>query len=1182
VSEMRRDAEQVSGRTYDQSGQKSKGQGFVHLRVHSEYSIVDSVIRLPALAPTVSKAGMPAVALTDKNNLFGLVKFYKSALQAGIKPIVGADVLLEDTAARDGYAALVLLARNETGYLNLKCLITLSYTEGKRNGIPVIQQEWLKKHSEGLIALSGGREGVIGQLLLDGKKPQAEKLLRRAVKQFAGDFYLELERTGRPGEEDYIKAAVALAAKTECPVVATNDVRFLRQDEFEAHEARTCIQSGYVLDDTSRPRLYSEQQYLRTPEEMSELFADLPEALENTVEIAKRCTVPLELGKSVLPDYEIPTGDSPAAYLERVAKEGLEGRLANRELTAAERKIYDERLQRELGVINEMGFPGYFLIVADFIRWAKENGVPVGPGRGSGAGSVVAWAMGITDLDPLQFDLLFERFLNPERVSMPDFDIDFCMEGRDRVIEYVGARYGRDRVAQIITYNSMAAKAVVRDVSRVMGHPYGFADRIARLIPPTPGMTLQRAFEEEPELGELCDNDDDVQALMDLARQLEGLPKSAGTHAGGVVISPSALTDFAPLFKLDDATGAVTQFDMKDVESVGLVKFDFLGLRTLTIIDKALATINAARVGAGASEVDLETIPMDDPKAYALLQSAQTHAVFQLESRGMRDLIKRLKPDCFEDIVALVALFRPGPLQSGMVDTFIERKHGGDKVQIDFLHPDLEPVLANTYGVILYQEQVMQTAQILAGYSLGQADLLRRAMGKKIAEEMGKQRSIFVDGAVNNGVEEKTAAHIFDLMEKFAEYGFNKSHSAAYALLAYQTAWLKAHFPEAFMAAVLSADMEYTDKLKLHHRECLEMGLGVLRPNVNKSETSFTVAAPGEISYGLGALKGLGRQAADAIVAEREANGPYQDIHDFCRRLDTQKINKRAVESLIKAGGMDAFGANRPSLLADLPFAMGGAEQYARAQAAGQNDMFGAEAPPLPPAEASALPKWSARKFFLAEYEALGLFLSGHPFDQYRADVPYVCTGTIGSVIGGMQKPAPGGDSWRGGTEVTLAGLITDIKKRGNRVTMTLDDGRDRIELTMFSEAYHEYRHLLEDHAGRIVCGKIRYDDYIDGWRVSVNEVKDIDRVIEQKASRLVIHWLERDAGGLDTNALREILEPYRPGRCAVSLLYRNGNAQARLQFDGAWRVRPSGELREKLAEAIGINSFRFGYGKSA
>lgn len=763
---------------------------------------------------------------------------------------------------------------------------------------------------------------------------------------------------------------------------------------------------------------------------------------------------------------------------------------------------------------------------------------------------------------------------------MPDFDIDFCVEGRDRVIEYVAGKYGKDRVSQIITYGTMGAKAVVRDVGRVMGHPYGFADRIARLIPPTPGMTLEKAFEEEPELGQIYASDDEVRALIDLARQLEGLARNAGTHAGGVVIAPSALTDFSPLYRPEDQSGTVTQFDMKDVESVGLVKFDFLGLRTLTVIEKALQTINALRHKEGLEPIEIGSIPMDDAKTFSLLQSSQTHAVFQLESRGMRDLIKRLRPDCFDDIVALVALFRPGPLQSGMVDTFIERKHGGDSVQIDFLHPDLEPVLTNTYGVILYQEQVMQTAQILAGYSLGQADMLRRAMGKKIASEMAKQRDIFVQGAIKNGVEEKTAAHIFGLMEKFAEYGFNKSHSAAYALLAYQTAWLKAHYPEAMMASVLSSDMEFTDKLKLHHRECKAMGLELRAPNVNESVTYFAVVGKGEIGYGLGALKGLGKQAADAIVTEREAGGPYTDLHDFCTRIDSQKVNKRAVESLIKAGGLDHVGGNRPSLLADLPIAMGSAEQHARAQEAGQDDMFGTAAPTPPPARASMLPKWSPRKLYLHEYEALGLFLSGHPFDQYRADIPYICTGSIGSVVGGMQKPAKGADSWRGGKDVTLAGLVTDMRKRGNRVTMFLDDGHERVELTMFSEAYQEYRHLLEEHACRIISGKIRFDEFIDGWRVSVKEVKDIDRVIEQKASKLVIHWLARDGAEINSKELRTILEPFRPGRCDVSLFYRSQDAQAKVQLGGAWRVRPSGELREKLAETIGIHAFKFGYEK--
>ncbi|MGI9290392.1 MAG: DNA polymerase III subunit alpha, partial [Gammaproteobacteria bacterium] len=965
----------------------------------------------------------------------------------------------------------------------------------------------------------------------------------------------------------------------EVPVVATNDVRFVVEEDFEAHEARTCVQGGYQLDDRNRPKLYSEQQYLRTPEEMQALFDDLPEALENSVEIALRCNVSLTLGNSVLPNYEIPTGETPDEYLRTISAEGLKDRLADAELPPERLKDYEDRLETELNVISSMGFPGYFLIVADFIKWAKNNGVPVGPGRGSGAGSLVAWVIGITDLDPLQFDLLFERFLNPERISMPDFDVDFCMEGRDRVIDYVAERYGRDKVSQIITYGTMGAKAVVRDVGRVLGHPYGFADRIARVIPPTPGMTLAKAFEEEPELGQMCDEDEEVAALMDLARQLEGLARNAGTHAGGVVISPSELTDFAPLFKPDGENGTVTQFDMKDIESVGLVKFDFLGLRTLTVIDKALVTVNEARRKQGEAAIRLETLPMDDELTFDLLQASKTHAVFQLESRGMRDLIKRLQPDCFDDIVALVALFRPGPLESGMVDTYIDRKHAGDDADIDYLHPDLEPVLASTYGVILYQEQVMQAAQVLSGYSLGDADLLRRAMGKKKPEEMAKQRSVFVDGAVKNNVKEKQAAHIFDLIEKFAGYGFNKSHSAAYALLAYQTAWLKAHYPEAFMAAVLSADMEVTDKLKLHHRECKSMGIHLNSPDINASDAVFTVTADKQIGYGLGAIKGLGRQAADAIVAERHAKGAFRDLHDFCIRMDTQKVNKRAVESLIKSGAFDVMGPNRPSLLADVPIVMSAAEQYARILESGQNDMFGAAEPPPPPkTTGSLLPRWSPRVFYLKEYEALGLFLSGHPFDQYRDDCPYICSGSITSVVSSMQKPKSGEEAWKLSKEVKLAGMLSEIRKRGNRVTMYLDDGHDRIELSLFSEGFQKFRHLIDEHGIRVVGGKIRYDDFVDGWRLQVKEIYDIDRLIEQRASHLTIHWLSRENSGLTPDELRGILAPFRPGRCDVALNYRNQDAEARLPLGAEWKVRPSGELREMLAERLGVKAFKFIY----
>lgn len=1158
---------------------------FVHLHVRSEYSLVDSIVRVPALLEAVAAAGMPAVALTDRLNMFAAVKFYKAAIRAGVKPVFGADLQIAAADAPGGQVPLTVLCRTDQGYLNLKRLLSRAYVEGQSGGTPLLQPDWLTADTvTGLLALSGGRAGRIGQLLLDGKRDQARQELDAALELFAGDFVLELQRTGRPGEDDYIEHAVELAQAAQCAVVATADVRFLTRSEFEVHEARTCIQGGYTLDDRDRPRHYSEAQYLRTPAEMAELFSDIPAALSNTVAIAQSCNVTLELGGNSLPDYEVPEGETAGSYLRALAHAGLEQKLVARNVAAAEREPYAARLERELDVISAMQFPGYFLIVADFIRWARDNGVPVGPGRGSGAGSLVAWVIGITDVDPLAFDLLFERFLNPERISMPDFDIDFCMEGRDRVIDYVAERYGRERVSQIITYGTMGAKAVIRDVGRVMGQPYGFVDRIARLIPPAPGMTLAKAFKEEPELGQLYESDDEVRALIDVARPLEGLARNAGTHAGGVVIAPSTLTDFAPLYRLEDQAGTVTQFDMKDVESVGLVKFDFLGLRTLTVIARALATVNAQRADAGEPPLDFDALPMDDPATFRLLQASNTHAVFQLESSGMRDLIKRLKPDCFDDIVALVALFRPGPLQSGMVDTFIERKHAGDAAQIDYLHPLLEPVLQSTYGVILYQEQVMQAAQILAGYSLGQADLLRRAMGKKIAEEMAKQRDVFVNGAVERGVNEDLAKHIFGLMEKFAEYGFNKSHSVAYALLAYQTAWLKAHYPAAFMAAVLSADMEYTDKLALHHRDCKQLSLELLKPDVNASATVFTVGGESAIRYGLGALKGLGRAAADAIVAEREAHGPYKDVFELCRRVDTAKVNKRAFEALVKSGALDSLGENRPSLLADLPLALGSAEQYARAEAAGQNDMFAEEAAPVRPAPTSAanLPRWSPINLYMKEYESLGLFLSGHPFDQYREDAAHICTGSIASVIGAMPKPDPSAPAWRGGREVTLAGLLTDFRKRGSRVSMYLDDGQERVELAFFTETFQAFRHLLEERSIRLVSGKLRFDSFIDGWSLQVKEVKDIDRVIEQRAQRLEIHWLAGAQSRISPAVLRELLEPYRPGRCDVALVYTRDDAQARLLLGDEWRVRPSAELRDRLAEAVGMEAFRFDYQSSS
>jgi len=1140
--------------------------------------MVDSVVRVKDLMRATAAAGMPAVALTDQNNLFALVKFYRAALQAGLKPIVGAEVWLR-VNSDDEPSKLIMLCQHNKGYINLSRLLTRAYIEGQENGVPIIAREWLDHDSvHGLMALSGGRNGGVGRLLLAGQTQAAQEFANDLVSLFDGDFFIELQRTGRPEEEAYLAAALELASATGSPVVATNDVRFIRAADFEAHEARVCINQGRVLDDPNRPRDYSVQQYLRSPMEMAELFADLPEALSNTVAIAKRCNVELSLGKSFLPEYEVPDGMSVDDFLGEESRKGLSARLQARGIAEAPEE-YPERLKTELDVICGMGFPGYFLIVADFIRWAKENDIPVGPGRGSGAGSLVAWVLGITELDPIEHELLFERFLNPERVSMPDFDIDFCMDGRDRVIDYVAQRYGRDRVSQIITYGTMAAKAVVRDVARVLGQPYGFGDRIAKLIPFEIGITLDKALEQEKELRDLYNSDDEVRAALDLAQQLEGLVRNAGKHAGGVVIAPTTITDFTPLFNVEGDESTVTQYDKDDVEAAGLVKFDFLGLRTLTIIDRAVKTINAQCIGDGQS-VEIETIPMSDAKTFELLCDCNTTAVFQLESRGMRDLVKRLKPDHFDDIVALVALFRPGPLQSGMVDDFIERKHGKADQLIDYFHPELEPVLKSTYGVILYQEQVMQIAQRLSGYSLGSADILRRAMGKKKPEEMAKQRNGFVDGAADRGVDKKLAGNIFDLVEKFAGYGFNKSHSAAYALLSYQTAWLKAHYPAAFMAAVLSADMDDTDKLAGLKNDCQRNKLVLLPPDINDSDYWFTIRGDQAIRYGLGAVKGLGQNAIEQILAARE-EGPFSSLDDFCMRVYTQKVGRRAVEALIKTGAMDRLGPNRPSMLAHLKSAMGAAEQAAKLRDSGQVDLFGESSAAVPePIPMRTEQDWSARNKLIAERESLGLYMSGHPFDEYRHDGPFVSSGTI-TGLKSAPRPKSKEKNWGGGRECSAAGLVSNLRKRGGRVTFDLDDGERLIEVTLFQEVYDRFRHLLTAQAIVVVSGTLRFDDFIDDWRLTAKDINDIDQLIERRATNLVIRWQQEGPAAVDAGHLKQILEPYRPGRCDISLFYRIQDAQAQVKLGEDWTVRPSRELRERLAEVVGQDGFRFVYKNS-
>jgi DNA polymerase-3 subunit alpha len=1145
---------------------------FIHLRVHSDFSMVDGLQKINPIVGAAAANNMPALALTDQMNMCGLVRFYGAAHGKGIKPIVGADFWVQSDELGDEQFRLTLLAMDNDGYQNITLLISRGYQRGHVQGRPVIDKEWLTDHAKGVIVLSGGREGDVGKFLLKGNRQMTESCLAFYQTHFPDAYYLELLRTGRPDEEVYLHMAVAIATEFELPVVATNEVVFLNAEDFDAHEIRVAIHDGYTLMDKRRPRRYSPQQYLRSQEEMAELFADIPEALENTVEIAKRCNVTVRLGEYFLPNF--PTGDMTTEdFLVAKSKEGLEERLAflfpDPAVRAVKRGEYDERLEIELKVINQMGFPGYFLIVMEFIQWSKDNGIPVGPGRGSGAGSLVAYALKITDLDPLEFDLLFERFLNPERVSMPDFDVDFCMDRRDEVIEHVSDMYGRDAVSQIITFGSMAAKAVVRDVGRVLGHAYGFVDRISKLIPPDPGMTLAKAFEAEPKLPELYEQDEEVKDLIDMARRLEGVVRNAGKHAGGVVIAPTKITDFAPLYCDDSGNHPVTQFDKNDVEYAGLVKFDFLGLRTLTIIDWALGMINPRLAKEGKPPVDIAAIPIHDKKSFDLLQRFETTAVFQLESRGMKDLIKRLQPDCFEDMIALVALFRPGPLQSGMVDNFIERKHGKEAISYPdekWQHESLKPILEPTYGIILYQEQVMQIAQVLAGYTLGGSDMLRRAMGKKNPAEMAKQRSGFEEGAVKNGIDGELAVKIFDLVEKFAGYGFNKSHSAAYALVSYQTLWLKTHFPAEFMAAVMTADMDNTDKIVTLVDECQRMGLTVIPPDVNTGRYRFSVNEDGHIVYGIGAVKGVGEGPIDAILSARDQDGPFRDLFDFCNRVDIKKINKRVMEKLILSGAMDRLGPHRAALMATLEEAMRAAEQHAKAQAVGQVDMFGVltqEIDDVKKAFAN-VPHWPDKVWLEGERETLGLYLTGHPINQYSGELRRYTSGRLCDLHPTSRD-----------TVTTAAGLViaarSMVTKRGNKMGIfTLDDRSGRLDVTLFSEALEKYEELMQKDRILVVSGQVSFDDFSGGLKMSARELLDINDARERFARAIRISLDEQRIDDRFFPRLCEILEPARAGVCPVQVNYRRPGSRVRLTLGTEWRVTPTDQLIDDLRVLLG------------
>jgi len=1151
---------------------------FVHLRLHTEYSLIDGTIRLErpeaiqddpkqrhreerfkTLAERAAELALPAVAVTDLNNLFGMVKFYKSAEAAGVKPIIGADLSIEERKAGEGAEQVTLLVQSEQGYRNLVRLASLSYTQGQQSGAPRLKREWLAGSTSGLIALCGPHSGI-GRLLLGGHLDVAQAQLAEWRALFGDRLYLEIHRCGRPDDEPHLRAAVRLAKRTGTPVVATNDVRFLRRDDFDAHEARICIAQGWTLDNDRRPRLCTAEQYLKSAAEMQNAFADLPEALANTVEIARRCSLTLKFGQNHLPDFPVPTGQTVASHLRAQAGAGLDARLA-RHPPARPAEEYRKRLDYELGVIEKMGFAGYFLVVADFIAWAKTHNVPVGPGRGSGAGSLVAYALGITDLDPIPYDLLFERFLNPERVSMPDFDVDFCMDNRDRVIEYVMDRYGRDRVGQIITYGTMAARAVVRDIARVVGQPWSFGDRIAKMIPGGPqGLSLGEALDEVSEFKQAYKGEEEVRAIVDLGMQLEGLTRNVGKHAGGVVIAPKALTEFAPLFCEPGGGGLVTQFDMKDLEAVGLVKFDFLGLKTLTIIQAAVELINATRP-AGTPALNILEIPLNDPTTYALYAAGQTTAVFQMESGGMQRSSVDLKPDNFEDIIALISLFRPGPME--LIPDFVARKHGRARAEV--LHPGMEEALKPTYGIFVYQEQVMQVARQLAGFTLGGADLLRRAMGKKDEALMRKQREGFVAGARANGINDFQANAIFDLINKFAGYGFNKSHAAAYALVSYQTAWLKAHYPAEFMAAVLSCDMDKTDTVVMMIDECRRMGMTIEAPDINRSDFRFAVTGPAGILYGLGAIKGAGEGALGNVLEERAANGPFKDLFDLCRRIDTRKTNKRVLEALIGAGALDGFGASRASLMKTLPRALAAAEQASSSSGAGQNDLFGL---PTSAAGGGAMlmeqePEFSDGERLRLEKETLGLYFSGHPIEIYRPLLNQICSGDLKTLIGG-----------RGGS-VLLGAWVVDIRRFGRRMLLTLDDRTAQLTCIL-GEEFLTNRVPPRKDTLLFVAGRITPDEFSGGHKVFPNELYDLDQVQARYARRVL---LEFAGGAAPMERLMQTLEVLRhPAGCPVTVQYLNGAAKATLDLGADWKIRVQEAGLEPLRKLLGEQNVRVQY----
>ena len=1142
---------------------------FVHLDVNSEYSIGQSVIRIEDLLKKSLQFQMPALGIADNNNLFAAFKFYKKAIEIGVKPIIGATISIRPGVS-ERISKLILLCKNSTGYKNLSNLITRSYLEGYQNDKALVDIDWLdNQSSSGLVAISGGYKGFIQNLLLSEKSGAATKQVERLQLIFPEDLFLQIQKLGGNRDLELLEKTIEIASLAQLPLLAANNPRFLNQDDYLSLDARVCIDRGDIIDNTNRLRDYTTEQYFKTEKEMAELFSDIPEAVKNTANLAKKCNFQFTTDQAALPAYTVPKGQTIKDFLNKEAKKGLKKiSLSNKEKKVA----YTQRLDSELKIINSTGFSGYFLIVADFIKWSRSENIPVGPGRGSGPGSLVAFCLGITDIDPMKYDLLFERFLNPERVSMPDFDIDFCVNGRDRVIDYVSNRYGSEMVSQIITYGTMSAKAVVRDVGRILGYPYGMVDQVAKLIPFDIGITIKSALKKEPELSERYKKEQDVQALINLALKLEGLIRNAGKHAGGVVIAPSNLSEFMPLYTVEGEAGTVTQFDKDDVESIGLIKFDFLGLKTLTVIQNAVELINKKLIASGKKGIDIRTIPTNDSETYKLLSSTKTVGVFQLESTGMRELIKRMQPSEFDDLIALVALFRPGPLQSGMADLFIERKAAGQSQLVNTFHPMLEQVLRTTYGVIVYQEQVMQIAQKLANYSQGSADMLRKAMGKKIPEEMSRQRDIFIQGAVENNVKASTARRIYDLIEKFAGYGFNKSHSVSYALIAYQTAWLKTHYLAEFMAASMTADIDNTDKLIRLKEDCFGFKLDILAPCVNHSSYDFIVESPITLRYGLGAIKGIGKYAAEAITNERLNNGSYIDFFDFCSRLADQKLSKRTVEALINSGALDCLDETRSTLKNSIEIGLNYSNKKAMDRESGQNSLFFSDTDQL-----QTLPKlrrkkeWKLNVLLQNEYQSLGFYFSGHPFDPYRKDCTYITKSPLDQLTTTLEAS---NGSFRSNQKTTmgLAGLVTGLKRRGENLIFKLDDGTASIDVIVFGERKDNFRNLLVENAVLHLKGNLRFDAYADKWQFVAEGISGLDQLIEKKANTLLIECDTK----FDPDKLKTILQSHIPGPCKVNIHYKTDIDVYRLQLSEEWTVNATKELRDQLTVEFGSGNFQF------